>query len=173
MLAGAVERPIFWGGQVDSLLEAINACRYYFMGDSVPWNGREREAQALYAYLASLPLEAPETQPFSLVLSAKNLPPGDATRGEDIYRRACNFCHGAITSGEGRLDTSTPILPEEPATVFQQKYKFSAQQIRVAFIEKVRHGAFLGLYGRMPPYALETLSDDDLSALLAYLNLSP
>ncbi len=168
-----MERPTFWGGQVDSVLEAINACRYYFMGSSTPWMGQEEEALALYAYLSALPPEAPDTQAFTIVPTARDLPPGDAVRGQDIYRRACGYCHGAVTSGAGRLDMATPILPDEPARAFREKYSFSSIEIRIGFVEKVRHGAFLGLYGRMPPYAQETLSEEELGDLLAYLSLGP
>lgn len=172
-LAGAVERPSYWGGQVDSLLDAVNDCRYYFMGINEAWQGQEREAQAVYAYLASLPPEAPGAQPFTVVQAAVDLPAGSSARGADLYRRACGYCHGAIDTGEGRTDEAAPVLPGEPADSFRKLYDFDQAQIRVAFIEKVRHGVFLGLYGRMPPFSRESLSDEQLADIAAFLRLYP
>jgi hypothetical protein len=54
-----------------------------------------------------------------------------------------------------------------------ESVQFDATDTRVSFIEKSRHGAFLGLYGSMPPYRLEALPDADLSDLLAFLELYP
>ena len=42
---------------------------------------------------------------------------------------------------------------------------------RKAFIEKIRHGGFLGYGGTMPPFSQAVLSDADLGALLAFLKL--
>ena len=38
-------------------------------------------------------------------------------------------------------------------------------------IEKVRHGRFFNIGGEMPLFSEEALSDDDLGALLSYLEL--
>jgi thiosulfate dehydrogenase len=38
---------------------------------------------------------------------------------------------------------------------------------REIFIEKVRHGSFLGYAGRMPPFSEEVLSDAQVADILA------
>jgi thiosulfate dehydrogenase len=39
------------------------------------------------------------------------------------------------------------------------------------FVEKTRHGGFLGYGGTMPPFSLNVLSDEDLADLLTFLRL--
>jgi thiosulfate dehydrogenase len=39
----------------------------------------------------------------------------------------------------------------------------------LVFKEKVRHGAFLGFAGTMPPFATETLSEPQVDDLMAYI----
>ena len=46
---------------------------------------------------------------------------------------------------------------------------YSERLIRLVFIEKVRHGPFLGYGGTMPPFSMETLSDEGLADLLEAL----
>lgn len=39
------------------------------------------------------------------------------------------------------------------------------------FVQKVRHGGFLGYGGKMPPYSQEKLTDQDLGDLLELLGV--
>lgn len=172
VLAGATERPAFWGGTENDLLRSINYCRTYFMGAQNPWTIEDEQAKVFYLFLTSLPAEAPEAQPMTVEPIAYDLPPGDEARGSEVYDAACRSCHGAAHTGEGRLTERATILPEESLEYFET-LGFDATQARVTFVEKVRHGPFLGLYGNMPLFPLEALSDDDLGALLAFLDLYP
>jgi len=173
-LAGATARPTFWGGQHVDLLRAINVCRYYFMSAATPWLGEEEEAKAIYAFLASLPPDAPNALPFTVperITEATDVPAGDPKRGADVYEGSCKTCHGAARTGVGRLRGTIPVLPDETANGFKALYGFTPMQIRLTFLEKVRHGPFLGIFGSMPLYSKEALSDADLGALLAFLAL--
>ncbi len=170
VLAGALERPHYWGGQELELLRSINACRQYFMGQVNAWTADDPLAEALYAYLASLPATYPEAVPFSVVVSVKDLPAGDGTHGQEVYGRACAYCHGAIHTGEGRLTPIASILPDEPLAEHEAD-GFDADEQRLIFVEKVRHGGFYGYGGNMPPFSSEVLSDADLSDVLSYLQL--
>jgi len=172
VLAGATVRPTFWGGQYPDLLRAINDCRYYFMSAPSAWGRDDAQARAMFAYLASLPPSAPAALPLTIVKIAEDLPRGDPERGHAAYDASCRSCHGAAFSGEGRLPGGIPALPDESVASFRTRFGFNDRDIRVAFIEKVRHGAFLGLSGRMPLYAKEALSDADLSGVVAYLGLN-
>lgn len=171
-LAGVTKRPSYWGGQELDLLRAINACSYYFMLRSTPFTAEDEEARALYAYLDSISQssEGTDAQPFSVVVTIADLPPGDAKRGEDLYVRACAYCHGPAHTGKGRLVTRSPILPEQ--TLEQHPLgEYTADEQRLVFVEKVRHGGFVTYSGEMPPFSTEKLSDANLADILQYLGL--
>ena len=169
-MAGVTERPTYWGGQELDLLRAVNHCRFYFMQAQRPWTSNDEDAKAMYVFLASLPPAHSSAQPFSVVATAADLPMGDASRGRSVYERSCRSCHGEVHSGDRRLASHIPVLPDESVASFQQ-FGFDRIATRITFIEKVRHGGFLGLYGNMPPYSLEAMRDEDLGSLLSYLGL--
>ena len=62
-------------------------------------------------------------------------------------------------------------MPEESVDYLNKTYAFDKVQVRVTFVEKIRHGGFLGVFGNMPLYSLEAMSDADLGALLTFLDL--
>ena len=62
------------------------------------------------------------------------------------------------------------MLPEDSITDHPPPEYDDAKR-RLVFIEKVRHGGFLGYTGQMPPLSMKTLSDEDLGHVLAYLGL--
>lgn len=172
-LAGATLRRSFWAGQELDLLRSINQCRYFFMASSTPWTDKDESAIAIYAYLRSLePLATAALKgpiPFSVVQDVSDVPAGAPAAGEGIFNRACRNCHGSAHRGDGRLKASLPVLPEESVEAHQ--YLGSRDATRLVFIEKTRHGGFLGYGGLMPPFSKEVLSDKDLGALLAFLGL--
>lgn len=167
-LAGATLRTSFWGGQENDLLAAVNACRASFMGAPTPLAPDTAEAQALYAYLSSL--EPGDAAPVSFTVrrTIADLPRGSAVAGLELYDAACASCHGAPHTGDGRLATWIPILPED-SVADHEALGYSERLIRLVFIEKVRHGPFLGYGGTMPPFSMETLSDEGLADLLEAL----
>ncbi|WP_437766359.1 c-type cytochrome [Sorangium sp. So ce281] len=171
-LAGAVERPRYWGGQEVELLGAINHCLYYFMTKDLPWTADDDAAQAIYAYLESLPSDggAAEAVPFTPVYELSQIPAGDAAAGGRIHERACASCHGRAHSGEGRLVARAPALPDQ--TLEEHPLgEYTEADRRLVFIEKVRHGGFVGYGGQMPPFSREVLSDEELGDLLSFYGL--
>lgn len=169
-LAGALQRPTYWGGAHTDVLRAMNDCRFYFMGAQRSWSETDEPARGMYAFLESLPPVSASAQPFTVVPTALDLPAGDPARGSVVYTEACASCHGAARSGEGKLRESIPTLPEQSVAYFAT-LGFDRTQTRITFVEKVRHGPFLGLYGSMPPFSKESLRDEELGALLAFLAL--
>jgi thiosulfate dehydrogenase len=171
-LAGAIKRPSYWGGEELELLASINHCLYYFMFKDVRWTAEDVEARALYAWLASLPEDggATEPAPFTPVYGLENPPPGDATRGAELHRRACASCHGAVGSGAGRLVARAPILPDQMLEEHPLD-EYTELERRLVFVEKVRHGNFVGYGGQMPPFSSEKLSDQDLGDILTFYGL--
>lgn len=171
-LIGVTKRPSYWGGKELDLLRAINACSYYFMLKNSPYVADDEDAQALYAYLESLSESTAGTDavPFSVVVTIADLPVGDTTRGAAAYDRACAYCHGPAHTGKGRLIDRAPILPEQ--TLQQHPLgQYTADEQRLVFVEKVRHGGFITYSGEMPPFAIEKLSDAELADILQYLDL--
>jgi len=165
-LIGAPNRPSFWGGAEVDYLRALNQCRRGFMGASQDYASTDRDALDLTAYLLSAG-GAVSPQPFSVVTTVANVANGDATRGESVMVAACSRCHGDA-DGRGRLSARISSLRAD----FQRAHAaYTPAERRLIFIEKVRHGSFLGYGGDMPPYSLEAMGDTDLSDLLTYLGL--
>lgn len=170
VLAGATLRPSFWGGQSNDLLAAINECRSNFMGASAPLSPDEPNAVALYQYLTSLEPGNPEPVPFTTVRIIDDpLERGDAVNGALLYDRGCGYCHGAISTATGRLGERVSLLPEQAVAEHEG---YSPRQLRLVFIEKIRHGRFFGYGGDMPPFSLEVLSDAELADILEALGLT-
>jgi thiosulfate dehydrogenase len=171
-LAGAISRPSYWGGGQLDLLASINDCLYYFMLSSKPWTKEEENARAMYAWIESLPIEgnAADAVPFTPVYVLADVPKGDAMRGAELYRRACSSCHGEAKTGAARITERAPILPDQTLDEHPAD-KYTAEQRRFVFIEKVRHGTFIGYGGTMPPFSMEKLSDQDLGDILTYFAL--
>lgn len=170
-LRGAAGRPSYWNSYETDLLGAVNDCVVFFMkGD--PIDVDSDNAKALYEYLESIKNAGPqEAQAFTIVRTTTLAPArGDATRGAEVHRLACEGCHGAATSGAGRIEkAAAPILPEQAK--MEALAAFPDFDPAVVFTEKVRHGQFFDVGGNMPPFSLEALSDADLGALLAFYGL--
>jgi thiosulfate dehydrogenase len=171
-MAGVVNRPSFWGGTEIELLRAVNHCLYYFMLGNEPWTADNPEARAMYAYLESLDggSTGAQASPFTVVTEVAEPPPGDGERGAAVYDRACLSCHGTIHTGAGRLVERAPVLPEEWLAAHPDG-EYTPLERRLVFVEKVRHGGFLGYGGQMPPFSQETLTDQDLGDMLSYLGV--
>lgn len=168
-LAGATGRASYWGGAETDLLRAINACRYFFMQAPAAWTRTDPDARAMFAWLATLDGPA-DSVAFTVPQSESDVPNGDSVRGAAVYDGACRPCHGTSNDGAGKLSGSIPALPGEAYGALV-RYGFDPYKIRLSFIEKTRHGAFVGLTGVMPPFSVEAMSDEDLGHLLAFLRL--
>ncbi|WP_224244937.1 c-type cytochrome [Hyalangium gracile] len=162
-------RPSWWGGYETNLLSAVNFCYVNFMRGVSPLTPEDPKSRALYEYLVSI---SPDTEapalPFTVVKNIEDVPRGNASRGAEVYRTACQTCHGETHTGKGRLTELASILPE---VVEDYDALFPGVPHQLVVIEKVRHGQFFGVGGSMPPYSREALSDEDLGALLAFLGL--
>jgi thiosulfate dehydrogenase len=167
-LAGSTLRQSFWGGQENDLLRSINACRAYFMVAPEPLSAEQAEAEALFAFLKSLEPGDPSPVPFTVVRDIEPIPRGDAGRGLALYPDACGYCHGSMHTGIGRLSNRVPVLPEDSIA---EHFDYTPRVLRLVFIEKVRHGLFLGYGGDMPPFSTESLPDEDLADVLEALEI--
>jgi thiosulfate dehydrogenase len=159
-----VHRAGWWGGAELTLFDAVNECVEQFMFDQP--NGlspSDDNARALLVYLESLSPDASAPQlPLTVVQNIVNVPSGNATNGAQLWKQACGSCHGAPNTGQGRLTPLASLVPKETIAVHPSN-------ARLVVIEKVRHGKFFNVGGRMPLFSLEALSDAQLGDLLAYL----
>ena len=168
-LAGVTTRPTFWGGQENDLLRAVNDCRYYFMGIPQAWTADDDDARAMYAFLASLPPTYPDARPFTIDPTTPDLKGRDAAAGALLFPKTCGVCHGEVHTGKGRLGPQIPAIPDE--TLSSHAGVYSDIEQRLVFVEKSRHGGFLGYGGNMPPFSKEILSDENLTDLLAHMGV--
>jgi thiosulfate dehydrogenase len=168
-LHNVASRPSWWGGYETRLLDAVNFCYVSFMRGVSPLKPEDDKSRALYEYLVRISPdpEAPAL-PLTVVKDVVDVPRGDAGRGAEVYRAACQTCHGEPHTGKGRLTQLASVLPE---VVSDYDSLFPGVPHSLVVIEKVRHGQFFGVGGNMPLYSREALSDEDLGALLAFLGL--
>jgi thiosulfate dehydrogenase len=168
-LVDAAARPTFWGGAETRLIDAASFCYVYFMRGPARLQPDEPRSRALYEYLASLSVAADAPAlPFTVVRDVRDVPRGDSGRGAEVYRAACQACHGELHTGKGRNSELASILPEVMDDYAQL---FPGVAKHLVFIEKVRHGQFFGVGGNMPLFGIEQLSEEDLGALLQLFSL--
>ena len=166
-LTNVVNRPSYFGGRQPRLIDAASFCYVYFMRGAGPLQPDEPRSKALYEYLDSLSTTAAAPAlPMTIVLTTEDVARGDTTRGEAVYRNACQGCHGAKSSGQGQNSKLASLLPNVAADYPQV---FPGIAPGLVFIEKVRHGQFFEVGGNMPFFSRESISDADLGALLSYL----
>lgn len=160
-------RGSWWGGYASRLLDAVNFCAVSFMR-AEPIEAADPRGRALYEYLVEESPDRP-APPLSITIveNVSDLPRGPVSRGETAWRRACRPCHGDAHTGRDRITPLASIVPEASIGFA----KSGAFDPALVVIEKVRHGAFFGVGGTMPPFSREALSDEDLGAILNYLGL--
>jgi thiosulfate dehydrogenase len=162
----AAVRPAWWGGSVQTLLDATNQCIYNFMRGN-PLAADDEKGRALFVYLASLsPDPSAPLLPLTVVQNIVDVPSGDATRGKMWWDQGCGNCHGAPHTGDGRISDVASLVPDDSLAAHGTDPKTGARPV---VIEKVRHGKFFNVGGNMPLFSLEALSDAQLGDILAYL----
>ncbi len=165
-LGDVVFRPSWWGGNAASLKDAVDLCLVFFMREA-PLEASSPQSRALYEYLLSTsPTRPAAALPLTIVENVASLSRGDPRRGAEVYDAACKSCHGDAFSGAGRLNELVSVVPDDSVDFAAE----SGFPLSVVIIEKVRHGPFFGVGGTMPPFSTERLSDDDLSALVGFLD---
>lgn len=172
-LAGALRRPNFWGGTVRTAADAVDLCYRRFMRGG-PLDPALPESIALYAYLDTIAAQGSgETQAFTVPPMVMRLTGGDPTRGRVLYERACASCHGAVRTGEGRpraeRGLQASVVPQATEIEHNAAEGYDQAALETVFVQKVRHGSFLGYAGVMPPFSIEALPDAQLADIIAYL----
>jgi thiosulfate dehydrogenase len=164
---GVTKRPSWWGGFELTLLDSINQCVTNFMRGR-ELGADEENARALHLYLDSLSPQPADALPLTIVRNIVDVPSGDPVMGKQIYDESCGNCHGAPHTGQGRISGAASIIPDDTLTSFGTDPKKGARPVT---IEKVRHGKFFSIGGNMPLFSTEALSDEQLGAVLGYLQM--
>jgi thiosulfate dehydrogenase len=166
-LNDVVGRGVWWGGYSPRLIDAVDFCNVFFMrGD--PIDPTSPRARALYEYLVLISSET-EAAPRTLtwVENVGTVARGDPRRGEAVWDASCRTCHGDPVTGDGRINDRVSAVPGAS----QEFADANGFAVDLVVTEKVRHGQFFGVGGNMPPFSLESLSDEDLGALIAFLGI--
>jgi len=168
-LFGAAARSRYWGEDYSVLEDAVSACLVFFM-KADPVDPADDDLHALDEYLLSITPDGADDEPyaFTVIENVEDIPRGDPARGEAAFDRACRRCHGDAFTADGSILREEVELPGVTATYPED---FPGIEPSLVVIEKVRHGRFFNIGGEMPLFSEEALSDDDLGALLAYLEL--
>jgi thiosulfate dehydrogenase len=166
VLYDAAARAAWWGGSVQTLLDATNQCIYNFMRGQ-PLAADDEKGRALFVYLQSLSPDATApTLPLMVVQNIVDVPSGDAGNGQKIWNASCGNCHGAPHTGQGRLSDQVSLVPDDSIANHGTSPTMGARPV---VIEKVRHGKFFNVGGNMPLFSVEAMSDAQLGDVLAYL----
>lgn len=171
-LAGSTLRPDFWGGTVTHFSDAVALCYRRFMRGGTLETGSDKALQ-LYVYLESLnrtPGASSLRVAFTIPATVPVPPMGDAARGAVVWRNGCANCHGDPRSAASRPIALASVLPTDTETEHTAAMGYTMDSLRQVFLEKTRHGAFLGFAGVMPPFSTQTLSDQELNDLVTFLN---
>jgi thiosulfate dehydrogenase len=162
----AAVRTSWWGGSVDTLLDATNQCVVEFMRGK-PLVAADEKSRALFVYLESLAPDASAPGlPLTVVQNIVDVPSGDAARGKMWWDQGCGNCHGAPHTGDGRISDVASLVPDDSLAAHGTSPTTGARPV---VIEKVRHGKFFSVGGNMPLFSVEALSDAQLGDILAYL----
>ncbi len=161
-LDDALRRPDYKNGRVPSFLEAVNSCLEEWMA-APRWSEGSEEMKRLSAYLEQQsPAESTTGAPalsFQIVQPPGDLSGGAPDRGQTLFNTTCAVCHGQDAVGTERALslTGSTLTPE-----------YIAERVR-------RSGAtaspiYDGLSGgRMPFWAADRLSDDELRDIVAFV----
>ncbi len=168
-LYGVTRRPRFWGDEYDSVGEAVDACLRFFM-EGAELDTEDDDFHALYEYLVSIsPDDAPaDPFEFTVVETVADVERGDPARGEEVYDASCRDCHGTAFDARGSILSSEVNLPGITESYGSM---FPGVDPSLVVIEKVRHGRFFNIGGDMPLFSREAMSDEELGAILSYLEL--
>ncbi len=167
VLYDSAVRASWWGGNVQTLLDATNQCIYNFMASGKDLTATDEKGRALFVYLESIsPDASAPTLPLTVVENIVDVPSGDAGMGQMIWNQSCANCHGAAHTGQGRLSDQVSIVPDDSIAAHGTSPTTGARPV---VIEKVRHGKFFAVGGNMPLFSVEAMSDASLGDILAYL----
>lgn len=158
-IGDAALRPSFKNGQLVDFIDAVNSCRVEWMA-ATPFSDSDPRWLALLAYLRDGAGEGEAgALTYEIVQPPSELDGGDATDGRALFNASCVVCHGVDAAGTERaLALRGSLLDAETI----------ATRVRTSGAQN--SGVYEGLTGgRMPFWAADRLSDDELRDLIAFI----
>lgn len=158
-IGNAVNRPSYKNGQLDSLRDAVNSCVTEWMtaeplaADDERWVALRDwlEAQAGDGEAAALSFQI--TEPPADVTG------GDPQAGREVFNTSCAVCHGV--DGGGTNKALSIAGRELDATYVAERIRLSGEE---------ESGVYDGLTGgRMPFWAPDRMSDDEMLDVVAFV----
>lgn len=157
-IADAPRRPSFKNGQLTRFEDAVNVCIEDWFGGT-KWEYDDPKFAALTEYLLSESTnENPPALTFEVVDPPADLTGGDVDKGKVTFNKTCAVCHGmnAVGGSQGPNLAGTELSREK-----------IAERIRKS---GPAEGVYTGLTGgRMPFWAKDRLSDEEMINIMAYL----
>ncbi len=158
-IADAANRPSFKNGQLAELLDAVNSCRVEWMAapafepSDPPW-------LALLDYLDEAAGDAEAAAlTYQIVAPPSDLDGGDEMAGQDVFNESCVVCHGVDAVGTVRAPALQGALLD--AETIARRTRTSGA------VDSPIYEGLTG--GRMPFWAADRLSDDELVDVIAFV----
>jgi|GEM_PF-742876 len=158
-LLNVTKRPHYKGGELSSLLAAINICRTEWMNTSA-WEESNQEWTNLMNWLDDqATVDTTNAIELSIVPPVESLEGGDAQNGQGLFNKRCSVCHGDDGLG-------TNLAPKISNTGLQADY--IAQRIRHS--GRSNSAVYPSLTGGiMPFWTVDRLNNEDMLDIIAYL----
>jgi mono/diheme cytochrome c family protein len=160
-IGDAAARPSFKNGQLTELRDAVNSCRTEWMA-APPFAAGDPRWLELESFLVDrAPASAPALT-YDRIDPPVDLDGGDADRGRALFNSRCIVCHGEDGGGTERAPRVTGLALEPD---------YVAERVRTS--GDADSPIYPGLTGgRMPFWAADRLSDDELRDIVAYVESS-
>ena len=158
-IGDAANRPSYKNGQLTDLIDAVNSCRVEWMA-APPFSDTDARWLALSDYLGELAGDAePAPLSYEIVQPPADLDGGEATEGRSLFNSSCVVCHGVDAVGTERGPVLRGSLLDADTI---------ATRVRTSGAENSE--VYDGLTGgRMPFWAADRLTDDELRDLVAFV----
>ena len=158
-LGDAANRPSYKNGQLDELLDAVNICRTEWMG-AAAWTPTTPEWLELESFLGAQAPDGPAPAlSFAVVPPPAQTGGGDPMVGKAVFNGSCAVCHGQDANGTDRAPPLVGALLN--ASLIAGRVRTSGRA------DSAVYGNLTG--GRMPFWAADRLSDDELRDVVAFV----
>lgn len=158
-IGDAANRPTYKNGQLTELLDAVNSCRVEWM-TATAFEADDPRWLALLEYLREVAGEdSSAALSYQIVGPPSDLGGGDAMAGQALFNASCVICHGIDAAGTERaLPLRGSLLDEE---TIGRRVRTSGPD------ESPIYDGLTG--GRMPFWAADRLSDEELVDITAFV----
>lgn len=158
-IGDAANRTSFKNGQLDALLDAVNSCRVEWMA-APAFSEDDPRWLALLEYLSDAAGDSPAPAiAYRIVSPPTDLSGGDAMGGQALFNSSCVVCHGVDAIGTERAPVLRGSLLDAETI---------ARRVRTSGAGN--SAVYEGLTGgRMPFWAEDRLSDEELLDLVAFV----